>query len=306
MSLVAEALRQGALIVEEPERGTLRVTGRDRASWLNGVVTCDVARVSPRHGAFGLALNKTGKIQTDLWLVGTDSELYLSTAGADAEELRRHFEQMLVMEDAELEDVSGGHVWIALHGPKAVELAEGVRSRHGGASGEIDWTGLGGAALVVARERSAVVIAELEQSGPDARRASPEEWEAVRIEQGLPRFGRDYGRNDNPHDASLDQRAVCWTKGCYLGQEVVCMQGMRGKVKRRLVSLVLDSAEVPPTGARVATEDGAEVGEVTSAAGNGAGRAVAMARVVGAIADSRPALRVLGVPARIVERTGSA
>lgn len=302
---ITEALRDGALLVEEPERGTLKVEGPDRATWLNGVVTCDVARVSPVEGAFGLALNKTGKILTDLWVVGTDAELFVSIAGEPAE-LQSHFERMLVMEDAELAEVSAAWSTIALHGARAVALAERVRSMHGGVSGAIDWTGHGGALLLVARERGARVLAELEAE-PGVRRASPEEWEAVRIAAGLPRCGVDYGPSDNPHDASLDQLAVCWTKGCYLGQEVVCMQGMRGKVKRRLVAFAVETAEPPPIGASVTTDDGAEVGAITSAAADAAGgRSLAMARVTGPVADGRPELRVQGARARIVERSFSA
>ena len=91
---------------------------------------------------------------------------------------------------------------------------------------------------------------------PALRRGTDADWEALRIAQAFGRFGVDFGEADNPHEAALDRRAVSWSKGCYLGQEVVCMQDMRGKLKRRLVALALeDSAEAPPVGSPVTAGD---------------------------------------------------
>ena len=78
---------------------------------------------------------------------------------------------------------------------------------------------------------------------------SEPDWQRLRIERAVPAYGTDYDDRDNPHDASLERRAVSWTKGCYLGQEVVCMQDMRGKLKRRIVTLAFDSRDPPAPGA---------------------------------------------------------
>ena len=70
-----------------------------------------------------------------------------------------------------------------------------------------------------------------------------EGWEALRLERGVPRFGPDFDDKTYPQEASLEKAAVSFDKGCYLGQEVVCMLEMRGHVKRKLVSIVLDGTQ---------------------------------------------------------------
>jgi len=308
MTPAAEAARHGALIVAEPTRGTLRVTGPDRVGWLNGIVTCDVARASAADGALGLVLNKTGKILSDLTVLAASDALFLGIAPGTDAELLEHFDRMLVMEDAEIRSCSADHVWLGLHGPRSAELARDEAARSGGVSGALDWSGLGGAALLVPRDGLEDVLARLTAKGPQVHVATEQEWVAHRLERAIPLFGVDFGNDDNPHEASLDQRAVCWTKGCYLGQEVVCMQGMRGRVKRRLVALLIEGDDLPARGASVHDAGGATVGEVTSAArGEAVSGSVALAKLTGSVlAEDEPVLRVGQSPARIVERPDAA
>ena len=94
----------------------------------------------------------------------------------------------------------------------------------------------------------------------------PAGWNALRLECAVPQFGSDFGDTTYPQEANLEKIAVSFDKGCYLGQEVVCMLEMRGHVKRRLVAVVLDGSEPPSRGAVVSDEAGAVAGEVTSAA----------------------------------------
>jgi folate-binding protein YgfZ len=128
-------------------------------------------------------------------------------------------------------------------------------------------------------------------------------WDALRLERGVPRFGVDFDDKTYPQEASLEKTAVSFEKGCYLGQEVVCMLEMRGHVKRKLVSIVLDGAAPPPAGAPVADENGAAVGEVTSAAMSptlGAPVGLAMVKRAQAVPGSR--VRVGEANAKVVER----
>ncbi len=92
------------------------------------------------------------------------------------------------------------------------------------------------------------------------------------VESGWPEFEVDFGESDNAHEAALDRRAVSWSKGCYLGQEVVCMQDMRGKVKRRVVPFELSAGELPAVGAEVSSASGESIGRVTSAVQTEGGR----------------------------------
>src|SRR6185369_3318187 len=118
------------------------------------------------------------------------------------------------------------------------------------------------------------IASELESRG--AVLATGDAWQTLRVERRVGAFGVDYGPADNPHEAALERVAVSWTKGCYLGQEVVFMQDARGKLKRRLVQLEIDGAR-PAVGAPISDAQGEVVGEVTTASESAlAGRPLAL------------------------------
>lgn len=262
MQAALQAVRHGALLVEQPELGTLIVRGPDAQDWLNGLLTCDVKGLEVGQGAWGLALSKQGKIQSELNVLRTSDGIWASTARGTHAALLAMLDDFLIMEDAELTDGSSEQAWLTLHGPLALNAAQSVAASASAQVAPIDWTGCGGALLVVQRSGLEPLLGALLEN-PAIVRSSAEAWRCARIRYELPEFGTDFGAQDNPHEASLDRRAVSWTKGCYLGQEVVCMQDMRGRVKRRLVRL---DAEGPPAIApgTPVTVDGETVGEVTS------------------------------------------
>jgi folate-binding protein YgfZ len=272
----SDAARSGVLLVEESAREVLLVTGPDRVSWLNGVVTSDVAGVGSEQAAFGLLLNKLGKIQTDFYALATESSLLLACAPGTLENTLGELERMLIMEDAELGRASQPLACLTLHGPRAADLLHALGGK-GVVGAPLDRTGLGGAVLLVPAPELAAVVARSTEAG--AVLAAGEDWVRLRVERAVGEFGVDYGPNDNPHEAGIERRAVSWNKGCYLGQEVVFMQDARGKVKRRLVGLTVDGP-VPSPGATVSVSGADAAGEVTSAARSAIlGSAVALARV---------------------------
>jgi len=302
--MIVEGPPGPVLVVLQPARGTLSVIGAEAKTWLNGLVSCDVLGVSEGSGAFGLLLNKQGKIQSEAEVVATPGGLLVGVSPGAAGELVPVLDKFLVMEDAELRDESARYGWADFHGPSAGTLAEAAAVACGGTASGIQFTADRAATLVVARE----ALPELErfiERTPALRRANAEEWQAWRIAQCLGSFGVDFSDADNPHEAALDRRAVSWSKGCYLGQEVVCMQDMRGKLKRRLVALSLgDSLELPKVGSLVTVADGSEpVGELTSVVRSPfTGRVLALARVKGPYFEGRQPLAVAGTPAAFVEQ----
>ncbi len=284
---VADASRAGredALVVLELERGLLQVSGPDRKTWLNGIVSCDVTKVSDVRGAYGLLLNKQGKIQTDVELVEADQVLYLSCAPGRASWVASTLDRMLVMEDAELSEVTDDLVCLRVHGSLAAKAAEAL-STLPRASGAIDWTGLGGQLVILERGRVEEALAMLAPLS-FVMLATDEAWLALRTERLFPVYGRDYDEHDNPHEASLDQRAVSFDKGCYLGQEVVCMQDMRGRVKRRLVGLEFEPGTPPAPGAEV-LKDGEVVGELKSVSPGPPARALARIKAAAGVAGAQ-------------------
>ncbi len=295
----SQAAREGALVIVERRRGTLVVTESERLSWLHGIVTCDVAELEPGHGSFGLLLNKVGKIQTDLDVAVSADAVYLGVAPDRAGPAIELLGGYLIMEDAELEDESAARVWIRLHGPQSAELGRRIAEHQGVVFATIDWTGLGGAAVLVKPDDVEGVVDVLVASGGVL--GDRADWDRLRLEHALPVFGVDYDASNNPHEASLERRAVSWSKGCYLGQEVVCTLDMRGKARRRIVPLAIEAPDVPEVGAEVRDDRGAAVGEVRSGARSAVlGKVLALATLKRKTLDSGVPLTVDGHAASVI------
>ena len=256
-----QAARAKALYVAAPSLAVLPVRGGDRRTWLNGLVTCDVTKLEEGRATYGLAVAQKGRIVTDLVLVAAGDRVLLVAPASEMAGLRVAFDRYLVMEDAEMGDL-GELTAGFLHGPASAAALEAARAA-GATGAPLDVTGLGGAIVLSPKDGEATVreaLATAAAIGDDAG------WDALRLERGIPRFGVDFDATMYPQEASLEKRAVAFDKGCYLGQEVVCMLEMRGHVKRKLMPLVLDAGDVPTKGTSVTTAAGDVVGEVTSAA----------------------------------------
>ncbi len=250
-----------------PSWPTLSASGPDAVSWLQGVLTADMLEVGRGHAVHTLLLTKVGKIRAELVVLGAGEQLFLGVIGGDASDVLTELEAHLVMEDAEIASVEGAR-WVVLPravlapgSPRPALEAAGVLARpHPAAPSEL------GLLLAPSEAAWPALHAFLRESGLPA--VTDEAWSRARVELGIPGFGVDFGPSDNPHQASLERRAVAFGKGCYLGQEVVYMQDARGKVKRRLVRL--EHRGMVPSGAEiVAGEDRARVLGVVTTSGNG-------------------------------------
>lgn len=258
-------------------RDTLLVRGPDRKTWLDGLLTCAVTAVNPGSAGYGLLLTKQGKIVTDAYLLDTGKELFVGVAPGQGAAVRELLDRYLVMEDAELEPAPSTWVW---------RIGAGATSGAVAASGGL---ALGGW--------------QTELALADGAAADAADAAGVLAEHGLGVYGVDFGERDNPHEASLDRIAVSWTKGCYLGQEVVCMQDMRGKVKRRLVALDADAEVLPLVRAaaqplEVLGPDGSAVGQVSSVHERAGGLRL-LASISTPALESHAALTLLGKPVRV-------
>ncbi len=250
VSNAVRASREDALLLPS-SLSVLRVDGPDRVSWLNGLVTCDVTKLIPGRAMYGLVVEKKGKILSDLLLASTEEAILIGAPRERASAVLDVFDHHLIMESCEIARVheSMQAVW----GPRAAERVAGR------ASVEHDRSGHGGV-IVVLPEGDEPAFRE---TFPGVV-ASPEGATAARVAAGVPAFGVDFGIDTYPQEASLEHVAVSFTKGCYMGQEVVFMLQNRGRAKRRLVRLRLDA----PAGAQAAvvSEAGDPLGDLTSAA----------------------------------------
>jgi len=271
-------------------RDTLLVRGPDRKSWLDGLLTCGVADVAPGVAAYGLLLTKQGKIVSDVLLADTGQALLLGVAPGHGAQVHEQLDRYLVMEDAELTAPAEVVTWRL--GPRGAAPAADT---------------LASGALTLGTLSAEVAVVRAPATSTTELTAG---LGALLAEHGLGVFGVDFGERDNPHEASLDRVAISWTKGCYLGQEVVCMQDMRGKVKRRLVALDAEPGvlETPwaagSAGPDVVDAADAVVGHVTSLHRAASGSARLLASISSAALESAGQLSVLGRPVRVVEGSG--
>lgn len=258
------AAHEGALLQPAPELGSIAVTGADRTRWLNGLVTCELAKLEPGGGAYGLSVAKSGKILAEIWIVAEESRLLIGARRDRVPALLEHFNRYIMMEDAEVADASDELGWLLIHGPLAGDLVLVARGA-GASAAAIRWSDLGGAAVVApAGKLEELSDALLTHAAERGVLATPEAFEAIRVEEGIARFGVDFDEQNYPQDASLEKLAVSFQKGCYLGQETVFMLEVRGHAKKRLVQLAVEGSDDVPAGSPITGADGAEVGAVTS------------------------------------------
>jgi folate-binding protein YgfZ len=289
-------LYDGAAIVDPVWSGRLLLTGADRRSYLQGLLTNDIEALTPGTGCYAAMLNAQGRMLADMRVFELGDGVLLTLPAGVTAAVRDHFERFVITEDVQARDVSASRTAIGLYGPMADDVLERVpvegqrpvalyastRVRVRGRDTLLlrdDDPGIAGYEIVSDLASAADVRDTLRGAG--AISASESDVETVRMERGRPRFGADMDTDTIPLEAGLD-RAISRTKGCYVGQEVIVrvIDRGQGRVARRLVGLAFDpDASVPAPGMRVTSGD-REIGRVTSAAWSPAvGRPIALGYV---------------------------
>ncbi|MGD2107859.1 MAG: glycine cleavage T C-terminal barrel domain-containing protein [Phycisphaerae bacterium] len=279
-----DALGSGPGLADRSYRGLLEITGRDRAAWLHNLTTQEVRNLQAGEGAYAFALNVQGRILFDLNILVMPEAIlidldrpFLATAGG-------HLDKYVLTEDVHIHDRTEGYVRLGLAGDRAKTLCMDFGVPHAAAMAWLstgvatiegvsihcfrhDFCGVFGVELLVPADRAVDIWKALS----DSCRASgggPIGYDAVdvrRIEAGLPWPVQEITDEVLPAETGQLDRAVSFTKGCYLGQEVVERMRSRGVVARRLVGLRIAGDAVPPCGAEVRLDDGGRVGALTSA-----------------------------------------
>ncbi len=279
------ALMAGAAVHDLGWMQRVAVRGEDRFRWLSGMVTNTVTDLPANGGAWNLVLNAQGRIQGDLHVWRNGDALEIELAADQAERLLTHLDRFIIMDDVELVPLSDGpdgQTALGLAGP----LAAGVLLRLGLPAPDAPMTSaLGswnGANLRVVRGYEALaphfeiwtvasIIPALLQALVEAgaQPVGAATLEAFRIAEGIPLYGVDIVERDLAQETS-QMRALHFSKGCYLGQEIVERIRSRGNVHRHLRSLELQGP-LPAPGAELAFDSpsagpGAPAGHITSAA----------------------------------------
>lgn len=306
------ALRDGCALVDRSQRGKLALTGAGAAEFLNGQVTNDVEKLAVGEGCYAAFLTHKGKMLGDLRVLRAEDELLLDTERATLQGLFDMIRRFKIGYEVELHKRTLESALLSLIGPRAREVAAGAGARelpppsaHAHAAAEI----AGHAARLIATVSpdgldvlcdagaSEAVAAALSAAG--ARPVGEAAAEVLRVEHGVPRYGVDLDESVIPQEAGLNERAVSFTKGCYLGQETVARLYYKGKPNRLLRGLRL--SEAPATGETVAAGQRA-VGRVGSVALSPALGPIALALLRHEVAPGdQVAVGERGLTAQVVE-----
>jgi tRNA-modifying protein YgfZ len=247
------------MLLDLSDRAKWKVTGADRVRFLNGQLTNDIASLQPGSAVYACALTAKGKLCADLFVGATKDSLTLDAEAVLREALAARLEKYIIADDVTLEDVTeafgifhlvddeervggteerfGVSAFRRLGVGNIVEM--GQRGERAGAEGldlpsEVERIvchrfGVPGVDLWFPPELSAVMMERLQQVP-----VGPEAAENLRIEQGIARWGNELSEDVIPTEAGLDQRAINYFKGCYLGQEVISRIKSVGHVNRHL------------------------------------------------------------------------
>jgi folate-binding protein YgfZ len=262
-------LREACGLLDRSERGKLLVTGPDGAEYLQGQLTNDVEALEVGEGQYAALLDRKGHMQADMRVLRLGAEeIWVDTEGEALAAARRHLEMYSIGRDVTVADVSEERAVLSLIGPRSPEVAgtaslpeltclettvSGVECIAAGTPDGID--------LIVAAEEAERLRGALLEAG--AVMVSPAAVEILRIESGTPRFGAEMGIETMPAEAGIVERAVSFTKGCYIGQETVARLHYKGKPNRHLRGLRLSGPAEPGAPLRLGEK---EVGRLGGAA----------------------------------------
>ncbi|HEY7089094.1 MAG TPA: glycine cleavage T C-terminal barrel domain-containing protein [Tepidisphaeraceae bacterium] len=298
------AIRKSVGLMDLPQRGVLELTGKDRLTFLNNLITNQTwdkqakKGLEAGRGVYAFLLNLKGRVVADLNVLELGDRTLIETESRLVEPVRSVLEKYVFTEQVKMISRVGQLHEIALHGPKAIDvLGVGLVDQQGVSKTQLfdaepifwrdDSAGVPGYNLIIPTELARVLWMKLidHLGGERGKRVlRPVGWaafNATRIEAGRPVFGIDFdgapvasaapGSKDDsntgalPAETGLFERAVSVTKGCYLGQEIVARMHARGQVARQVVGVRMEGDALPIAGEQVFDADGASpIGVITS------------------------------------------
>ena len=270
------ALRADCGVYELDWRSKLVLTGSDRVRWLNGMVTNNSRDLAPGHGAYAFLLNPQGHILGDLYAYNRGESILVDTEQSQLAKILATFEHYIIMDDVEVQNVSDKLTGLAIDGPRSFEVLRKAEFEFPQLEplqlADLSWRGItltfvrgeGDAQAFriwlapenVSRVHAALIAAGASPVGQEAQ-------ELNRIACGVPRYGQDIRERDLPQETE-QTRALHFSKGCYVGQEIVERIRSRGNVHRKFTGFLIDGP-LPVPGTKIQL-DGKDLGEITSAA----------------------------------------
>jgi folate-binding protein YgfZ len=263
----------------------LLLTGADRSSYLQGLLTNDIAALSAGQGCYAALLTAQGRMLSDMRVSELGDRILIDLPGATAESVRQRLADFIFSEDVEVRDAAD-LAQLGVYGPKAASMLASLLSpssrerleqmaidsneqlRFGDTPVTVvrsDDYGVAGFEVFVSTLEAGRLSDAVRAAG--AKDVTADAVEVTRIEAGRPEFGADMDEHTIPLEAGIESRAISYTKGCYVGQEVIIrvLHRGHGRVARRLVGLLGTDADGTLTrGMRIEAERKL-IGSITSA-----------------------------------------
>ena len=238
-------------------RAKLRVSGVDRSRFLNGQITNDLRKASETASIEACVLNAKGKVNAHIFIAALGESFLINAEPELRETMRARLERYVIADDVQIEDVTDEFslFHVLTEQPPAHGSGRIVSARRFSATGWDIWSD--SARHDAVQHELAFACRFIDSAAADV----------MRIEQGLPRWGRELTDEIIPIEANLEQRTIDYEKGCYIGQEVISRIKMSGQTNKRLCGLIsLNNAPLQPAMKLVAPSvSGKEVGWITSA-----------------------------------------
>jgi folate-binding protein YgfZ len=280
------ALRQSCVVLDLSFRSRLVLTGSDRSRLLNGQITNNVKDLPAGEGCYAALVTNKGRMQSDLNIHILPEEILLDFEPGLTTAITERFDKYIIADDVQVIDAAPHYGLLSVQGPQAWEAIERTglnfvqpeksfqsRSLQHEALGEIYCMNLPRIGTrgfdLFAPVNSLEALAEklLAAATATALGGRASGWralEAARIEAGIPRFGAEMDETNLPPEAGIDARAISYTKGCYIGQEIIARIRTYGQVAKALRGLRFTEGELPRHGDKLFFGD-KEVGSISSA-----------------------------------------
>jgi folate-binding protein YgfZ len=273
------AVREGgAGVIDLSSRGRLLVNGSEAVMFLNGLITNDMKTLAVNSWMPAAFANVQGRLLALVRVIHREDGFLIDTEGASRATVLKLLERFTLAGDFHVAELTDQMASISVQGNKATEIVSAVVHEPVSAlsrqsvvklhAGEIPvtliratHTGEDGFDLFVEAENGEYLRNELIKAG--AREMDEKVAEILRIEAGIPRYGTDIDESTVVTEANLDE-AVSFTKGCYVGQEIIIRIQHRGHVAKKLAGLTFADDRPVADGAKILAEDGKEIGRVTS------------------------------------------
>jgi len=259
--------------------GRLRITGKDRISFLNGLLTNDISQLKENAGQRSALLNSKARVLADLHLYAQPDGLLIDTAESPASRVKEILDRFIITEDVQIQDSSQDLVQLTVQGPRSSQAIKEVLGPEAQDLEQLEQKTLG-PSTIIARDRTGqtgydMILPALEAepvwhgfllNGGDLglNPVGSQALEILRLEAGYPKYATDIDENTIVLEAGFKD-AINFNKGCYLGQEVVARATHIGRVNKQLVRLEVETKDSVSPRSKL-TSDGRDAGFITSAA----------------------------------------